>query len=166
LSHTPQPDFLQPLRKPHRLAWVSLGVAVGVLGLAAFDALQAWQARGQVQVLAAPRATVRPTAAPAETARLRATRQALDGLNRPWPDAFNAIETVRVPGLTWLVLDIGERGQLRLEGLAPDAESAIAAAEVLRHRHPFGDVLLERMDKAGDVGLRFVLLGQPAAGQW
>jgi hypothetical protein len=164
---TPQPDFLRPVRGPHRLAWAACAVALLVLGLAAVDALQAYDARSKAQALATQRARPVARTAPApDTPTHSATRQALALLERPWPQALAAVENVQVAGVSWLALDVGEQGMLRLEGLAPDTASALAAAEALRADPMWREVLLARMDAAPTGGQRFALQATPVAGAW
>jgi Tfp pilus assembly protein PilN len=165
--NTPQPDFLRPVRGPHQLAWAACATALVVLGLASVDALQAFDARDQAQALATQRTrpVVRARPAP-DTPAQRAKQQALAQLQRPWPQALAALESVQVPGVSWLALDVGEQGTLQLEGLAPDAASALAAAEALRAAPIWRAVLLARMDAAPSGGQRFAFQALPTAGAW
>jgi hypothetical protein len=101
-----------------------------------------------------------------DTPARRATQQALTQLQRPWPQALAAVESVQVAGVSWLALDVSEQGSLRLEGLAPDAASALAAAEALRADPMWREVLLARMDTAPTGGQRFALQATSAAGAW
>ncbi len=165
--NTPQPDFLRPVRGPHRLAWAACAAALLVLGVAGVDALQAYDARAEAQILATQRArpAARPAPKPDSPAR-RATRQALAQLQRPWPQALAAVESVQLPGVFWLSLEVGDQGSLRLEGQAPDAASALAAAEALRADPLWREVLLARMEAAATGGQRFALQATPVGGAW
>jgi hypothetical protein len=165
---TPQPDFLRPVRGPHRLAWAGCAVALLVLGLAATDAWQAHDALTRAQALAALRARppARPWAPPADTPTRKATRAALAALQRPWAQVVAAVERVQLPGVSWLALEVGEQGTLRLEGVAPDVNSALAAAQALRDDPLWREVLLARMDVAPNGGQRFALQATPAPGAW
>lgn len=164
---TPQPDFLHPVRGPHRLAWAACAVALLVLCVAAVDALSAFEARTQAQAVATQRARPVARAQPApDTPARRAKLQALAELQRPWAQALEAVESVQVAGVSWLSLDVGEQGTLRLEGLAPDAASALAAAEALRADPMWREVLMARMDAQPSGAQRFALQATPLAGAW
>lgn len=153
---TPQPDFLRPMRRPHRLAWTACATALLVLALAGRDALQAWQALAQAQVPAPepqPVMVAAPSAAQASTER--AMQTALARLDRPWAAAFRSIETVHAPGLAWLSLGIDEAGALHLEGQVPDTASALAVARLLRRQAPWRDVVLGRTERTAGGPLQF-----------
>lgn len=168
---TPQPDFLQPVRAPHPLARVACAAALLVLAVAAMEAWQAHaalaQAQARVQAQASQRGPAQPRPAPpADTPEKRAVRQALAQLQRPWSQVVAAVENVQVPGVAWLALDIGEKGALRLEGAAPDAASALAAAAALRADPLWREVLVARIDAAPAGGWRFALVATPVEGAW
>ena len=167
------PDFLRPVRGPHRLAWAALAVAVLVLGVAALDAWGAWQARAQAQAeaTAAERALAgpaRPAARPAGTERERGVRRVAARLARPWPALFSSIEGVQLPGVAWLALEVSDSGSLRLEGQAPDAATALAAAEVMKRDPLWSDVLVSRIEKGTAAGAapRFVISATPRTEAW
>lgn len=153
---TPEPDFLRPTRRPHRLAWLACGTACLVLLVAALDAEQARQALAEAQTPAPlPRRPVAPPPTAADTAAQRAVQQALDRLGRPWPEAFRSIEVIRLPGLAWLAVSIDDAGALQLEGQAPDAATALSAARLLRQQPAWRDVVLGRMERTVDGPLQF-----------
>lgn len=165
--NTPQPDFMHPVRRPHRLAWWACAAAMLVLAVAAAEAWQAHDALARAQALAAQRAKPLPRPAPpGDTPARRATQQALAQLQRPWPGLVASLESVQVPGVSWLMLDVGEKGNLRLEGQASDASSALAAAGLLRTDPLWREVLVARIDTAPDGGQRFALVATPAEGAW
>ncbi|MFA6262767.1 MAG: hypothetical protein WC760_15010 [Bacteroidia bacterium] len=157
MTATPQPDFLRPQRGTSSLAWVACAVALLVLAVAAVDAHDAWSAR-DAALLASARPPLQ-TPKKVDSAAQRALRQARARLDRPWQAAFGAIEQIDAPGVSWLVLDVGERGALRLEGLAPDAPVALAAAEMLRRQGAWREVVLGRLDGAPGGLQRFELVG-------
>lgn len=183
----PGPDFLHPARRPGRLAWAACATALVVLAVAALDAHGAWAARqaaaGRLaraeQALSAPgpsaaAAPQRPTSAataatPAERRQADA-RQWLQALARPWPAVWSAGEVAAMDGIRWLGLDLGERGQLRLDGLAPDAAQVLDAARALRAQPLAGgaaawrDVVVARIDRTPD-GQRFEISAQLAGAE-
>jgi hypothetical protein len=151
------------------LARVGCGVALLVLGLAAVDA---WQARAE-WLAARDEPERRPSARlladgprVVDSAERRAVRQTLAQLSRPWPEAMAGVEAVDVVGVAWLALDVGENGQVRMEGQAPDPAAALAAADALRRQGRWREVLVSRMEKSPDGLLRFALVADPAEGQW
>jgi Tfp pilus assembly protein PilN len=167
MSHSPQPDFLRPVRRPHALAWAACATALLVLLTSGLDALQARQALTDAQdALRAAQAPPPRPPAPVDTPARKAVRQLRVDLDKPWEDALVSIESAVVPGVSWLALDINERGQLRLEGLASDTGAALAAADALRHQAAWSDVLMASVDKPSAGKLRFALTASPAQGNW
>lgn len=169
------PDFLRPVRGPHRLAWAALAAALLVLATAALDAREAWQSRAAAQAearaaehavdaAAQPRASARP----ADAERDRGRRRAAARLARPWPALFTSVEGVQAPGVAWLALEVSDSGSLRLEGQAPDAATALAAAETMKHDALWAEVLVSRIEKAATDGAppRFVISATPRAEAW
>lgn len=105
------------------------------------------------------------TAAPIDGRRAEAQRW-LQRLAHPWPQVWAASEAASVSGVAWLGLEHGERGTLRLAGLAADAGAAFGAAQALREATGSGgarwrDVVLTRIEKVPD-GLHFELSAQLA----
>lgn len=167
------PDFLRPVRGPHRLAWAALAVAALVLGVAALDAYGAWQTRAQAQAEAAAAertlaGAARPAARPADTERVRGLRRVAARLARPWPALFSSIEGVQLPGVAWLALEVSDSGSLRLEGQAPDAATALAAAEAMKRDPLWSEVLVARIEKGSAEGAapRFVISATPRTEAW
>lgn len=154
---TPRPDFLRPVRSPQRLTYLVCATALAVLAVALLDATDAWTARRAASAARAMRAVASTprTTAPTETAR--AWRAAEARLARPWAGTFEALESAPRHGVSWLAMDIDERGRVRLEGLSPDAGAALAVAAALRRTGAWTDVLVTRIDKAGDGGRRFTI---------
>jgi hypothetical protein len=142
-----------------------MAVASCVLLVAGMDVTDAWQARAQAFAVP-PIKPIKAAPPGVDGADVRAVRVAIAQLDRPWEAAFSAIESVPVEGIAWLVLDVGERGVLRLEGQAPDAATALAAMAALRGRAPWREVLLEHLDQADAGPLRFALVASPADGAW
>jgi len=190
---TPRPDFLRPARRPGRLAWAACATTLAVLAVAALEAHGAWAARqaatGRLAraeraasatgpIAAAPPQRPSSAAGAAATATATATaadrrqadaRQWLLRLARPWPAVWAAGEVAALDGIRWLGLDLGERGQLRLDGLAPDATQVLDAAQALRAQPQAGgtavwrDVVVARIDRTPE-GQRFEISAQLAGG--
>ena len=137
------PDFLHPLARPTPRAWVCMGTALLVLALAAWDASQAWRQRAQTLALALPAAT-RPAATRAAPRPIDTALQ--QRLSHPWRDVFLASEAPDSVGLSWLTLEHRVGGELRLQGLAVDAEPVQRAAAVLRARPAWRQVLVSRLE--------------------
>jgi hypothetical protein len=155
----PAPDLLDPRPAP-ALAWVAAGAAVLALVAAAADTLQA---RAELQV--ATDATV-AQAAPAEAAPAPGLLALQAALGRPWPRIFAAAEAASLPGVRWLVMDQGG-GDLRLEGLAPDADTALKVATALAAQPGVQNAVVSRVlavegDGTGAGGVRFELLADLA----
>ena len=140
-------DFLHPSPRVGALGWAWLGTALVVLGVATLDGFSAWQSRAQALAVVLP-ATVRlntnrPVLAVQTStadAMLR-TRQA-----HPWPDVFLATEAPATAGLAWLSMDHAAGGELRLQGLAADAETVHRVANTLRNRPAWRQVLVSRLE--------------------
>jgi hypothetical protein len=161
---TPQPDFLHPVRGPHRLAWLACGTALLVLAMAALDAGQAWSAREAAQgQLAAPLAgngvkpQTKPVAAltPAQQQTRQSLQKASSSLDRPWPQVFYALENINTNGLAWLALNVAETGALRLEGQSTETQAVMDAAASMRGEPALREVLAARIDNAQGGVLRF-----------
>lgn len=167
---TPQPDFLRPVRRAGRLAWAACFTALAVLAVSALEAEQAWDDRSEALEQTAPRAARAPrlpAAASAATgsrpdeARQRALLQASERLGRPWAAALRAVEASTPRGVAWLGLEIDEAGTLRLEGLAPDAATALAATRLMQARPAWRDVVLGRTELGAGTSLRFEIRAAP-----
>ena len=143
-------DFLRPSPRVGPLAWAWLGSALLVLGVSAADALGAWQSRTQAFALALP-ALARPGAARPVTAVLPSPAEAaLDArLAHPWRDVFLAAEAPAAAGLVWLSMDHTSTGDLRLQGLAADADTVHRVAATLRSRPAWRQVLVSRLETQG-----------------
>jgi len=156
-STTPQPDFLRPTRGASTWAWLALVLSLLVLADAVHDAWRSWQARQLAMAIEPPAPVAPPPKLDAE--HQRALKRAHAQLDRPWPQAFAGIEGIQRPGVRWLALDIGDGGQMRLEGLAPDAAAAIAVAETLRRQAAWHDAVPGRIENGAlaDGPVRFEL---------
>ncbi len=166
----PEPDFLRPVRRPGRLAWAACATGVLVLAVAVLDSQQAWQDRARaLNGLALARQPSAPPLA-ASTPAVRPgggdARHWQQRLASPWAAVWLAGEAASAGGISWLGLAHSERGLLQLDGLAPDAGAALAAAQALRDQRDAGsalwrDVLLTRIEKTPE-GERFELVAQRA----
>lgn len=127
------PSFGAAAALAPRWGWALAATAALVLGVAAWDAADAWSQREQAQLAlaqagdAAPRRPVRPpsaaNASPADdTARLAA----------PWAQRFAAAELAAPEGGRWLRLEQA-RGDtpLRLAGTVPTSQAAYELAQRL-----------------------------------
>ena len=141
-------DFLHPSPRVSALGWAWLGTALLVLGVAALDASSAWQARAQAFAVvqpAAPRLNVNRPVVVVQTSPADAvlrTRQA-----HPWHDVFLATEAPAAAGLVWLSMDHAPGGELRLQGLAADADTVHRVANTLRNRPAWRQVLVSRLER-------------------
>lgn len=162
----PRPDFLRPARHEGGLAWLACASALLVLSTASTDAWAAWQARQQAQdsLLQRQRQAVeqaralsalKPGLAPAAGAAPASAAQAwLQRLQRPWPAIWAASEGASIEGIAWQSLDLRDNGQLRLQGRAAAAGSALDAGLVLRGQAQAGrsvwrEVVVARIDRQG-----------------
>ncbi|CAD5370967.1 hypothetical protein RA210_U140002 [Rubrivivax sp. A210] len=180
----PAHDFVAgPLRPPWP-AWLLLlcgllmALSSGIDMLAARDRLQAaqarverWQAQAQRQRAGPGRQAKAPGlegAAPQALSSSAAQRAAawavVAGLRHPWGDVLGAVEAVTPAGLRWTALEHETgRAELRLEGQARDAATALAVVDALALQPLVAAATLTRLDladKAGDksngsAGLRF-----------
>ena len=171
----PDPDFLQPVARPGRLAWVWCATGLLVLATSALEAGAAWQGR-QVALASLERRSpqmpkpVLPTPTVSERAQAREVLTWQAQLALPWPAVWAASELAAVSaasvsgGVVWLQMDMGVGGGLRLLGQAADLAAAQAAAEALRRPQRAGGpqwqpVVLASVDRMPE-GLRFELQAQ------
>ena len=151
------PDFLAPLPKPGALAWAWLATAAVVLGLAGWDARQAWQAGLAANSLALPAAPVPSAATP--VAQISGPQQ--QRLSHPWQQVFKASEVPAGAGLNWLALDHQVDGDLRLQGVAQDAAVVQRVAARLRAQAAWRQVLVSRLE-VQNTGLSFEIVARMA----
>ena len=168
LAALPQPDFLRPARREGGLAWLACASALLVLGVASADAWAAWQAHQQAQDSllhsqrqADERARTRRAAKPGQAASASTASPSVAGawlqrLERPWPAIWAASEAASeagsIGGIAWQSLDLRDNGQLRLQGQAAAAGSALEAGRLLRGQAQAGrsvwrDVVVARIDQ-------------------
>lgn len=169
----PQPDFLRPTRRTGLLPWLGCATGLLVLALAAADAAEAWARREAARDLLARQAQAAPLPRPPapDAARERRDAQASRWLQRlatPWPLVFAAAEAAAVDGVAFTGLGFDAQGQLRLEGQAPDAATALAAAAALRGQTlddlpAWPAVTMTRLDSQ-PAGLRFEIQAQRSLG--
>lgn len=173
----PQPDFLPRRQRSARLAWALLGCGVLVFAVAANEwrGVRAAQAEASLQLQRWQRAA-RPALAPVATpvvtpvatlrsgdAAGRASADAAQALARrlehPWQALFEATERAAPSGLHWLRMEHdSERGDLRLEGIAPNRDSLLVTLEALVANSNWHDVMLLRVEAGEGVaagGVRF-----------
>ena len=127
-----------------------------MLAVAALEALQTHQALAAAQTAPpSPRRPAPPLPTQGDVEQSRALQQALDRLGRRWPAAFTSIEAIRLPGLAWLAVGIDDNGALLLQGQAPDAATAFAAARLLRQQPAWSSVLLGSLERPTAGPLQF-----------
>ena len=171
----PAPDFVPRRNRPPPVAWVLLVVGVATLALAVADLAalnrqrdEALQGLARWQRQALPPVHTVAVAAP-DAAAVRTARAIARSLQYPWRDVLLSAEAAAAPGVQWLRLEHdAERGDVRLEGVAPGAEAVLRSLEALTGARGWHDVTLTRTDGgAGAVdSLRFELRarhGAPAA---
>lgn len=143
-------DFLRPSPRVGPLAWAWLGTALLVLGVSVFDALGAWQTRAQALALALPAVARSGAARPVVALQPSQAEAALGArLAHPWRDVFLATEAPAAAGLVWLSMDHAPGGDLRLQGLAADADTVHRVAATLRSRPAWRQVLVSRLETQG-----------------
>ncbi len=168
---SPEPDFLRPLRRPHRLLW-AICAALWLAALAAaMPATQAWFERERIRAALAAEPASEPAAALAPSRRAIATA---DGgvpalLAFAWQDTLLDIEQATLPGVQWLAIEHGVDGRLHLEGQARDVATAAAVTQRLASGAAWRDVSLRRIEpvraaSSASGGSRFEVTGRrPAA---
>ncbi|MDE2081234.1 MAG: hypothetical protein KGI90_07770 [Burkholderiales bacterium] len=164
----PRADFLPRPKRSPLLAWVWLLFSVSVLAVAFDDWTAVEAARDELRGRAAAvRLATRPDAAPASTAPAPlgaavAARRVVQGLDHPWHTLFEGPERYAPRAVRWLRLEHdAERGEVRLEGEAPDRDTALETADSLARAPRWSDVTLLRIEAAGaaapGAGVRFEL---------
>lgn len=168
----PQPDFLPRPARPPWLAWAALLCASAVLALAIDEWIALDAAREQLQARIArlperPVAETRsgPTSTPPGAAE--AAQGLAKALAHPWQHLFESSERHAASGVRWLRLDHdAERGNVRLDGVAPDRRAVLSTLESLAADARWSDVLLLRIEAAaaedapGERMVRFELRGR------
>ncbi|MDC8785700.1 hypothetical protein [Roseateles koreensis] len=186
----PAPDFLGPRRHHAALAWGLAITASLVLGVSSWGLWQSHQdqtlAAEQVQALSAELAHLRaaqvgPSAQPsrpissqsAATAAQtwRAAMEVQQLLQQPWEALLSNVEqaglmTPPPAAINWLALDYtAARGDLRLEGLAPDKLLPLQMTDRLNAAPGWHAVMLSRFQTAeqGLSGQRFEITAKVQA---
>jgi hypothetical protein len=166
-THWPRPDFLAPSRRTPRLAW--LWAAVGALVLAVtvgegwamqrdIDAQRIRLAQAQKRITATAPTPARPALrasadTKAEAEALRAAQRVMGHVNHPWGLLLAAIESETPAGVQWLVFDHdADSAELRFEGLAADAATALRLADALSARAGWSEVALSRLQAPDAAG--------------
>ena len=176
-THWPQPDFVRAQGAAGLLEW-SLVLVGGVLlllaGAQAWAAHDDWlqaqaqraranqmlaQARQRTQS-AVPANRPNPSAAGSATA-VKTARALLGGLHPAWGELLQTLEGAVAHKVTWLALDRdAERGDLRLEGVAPHIQAVVATVLALVNQPGWHNVELKRLVQGSDGGLRFEITAQ------
>ena len=166
-THWPRPDFLAPRRAAPVLAWVWAAAGALVLAVSVTEAVLMQQAvaaqRGQLTKAAqhlakltqvtparsnltlANRATV-DSSADADADAIRAAQRVLAQLAHPWGQILATVEAETPAGLQWMLLDHAvDSPDLRFEGQAPDASTALQMVDALSVRPGWSAVALTRL---------------------
>jgi len=169
----PRPDFLAPRTVVSARVWLVGAASVAVLLTAALEFMSLRdQTAGETERLALwerASSTSQRTAAvqqrqrggnAADTAPLRLAHQWSQHLRHRWPEVFEAVESSTRGGVQWLSLaHDSEQPDVRLEGLSPDAATALAMVDTLATRPGWSGVVLTRLSvpegTTGISGLRF-----------
>jgi hypothetical protein len=150
----PQPDYLPRPSRPPAIAWAALLCASLLVALAADEWLSLQAARDEMgsRLARLPDRRSPPTPADASESRPGASvaAQALvRALAHPWRQLFEASEAHAATGVQWLRLDHdAERGDVRLDGLAPDRRAVLKTLEALEGAPGWHEVLLLRIEPA------------------
>lgn len=158
----PQPDFLAKRAHPPALAWAWLVCGALLLALAVDEWSELETARSELQrqterLRLPPRA--RPvTAAPAPRPEAaQAAQRLVQRLDHPWRTFFEATERHAAVDVHWLRLEHdAERGDVRLEALAPNREAMLRTLDALAAAPRWSELLLLRVE-AAPFGQRFEL---------
>jgi hypothetical protein len=167
----PRPDFLPQPKRPPWLAWAWLICGALALALAVDDWITLIEARSVVERQIArwrPASAARVAAAPgaAATAPAGAASAAVALTRRlahPWQTLFETTERYAPVEVQWLRLEHdADRGDLRLEAVAPSRDAVRTTLDSLTGAGGLDDVMLVRVEVAGastaaPPGLRFEL---------
>lgn len=177
----PKADFLPAPRRPPWLAWLWMGCAALVLAVAVDDWLALDAEREDLRALversqAARRAS--PAAAPARSTVPAGAALAASAVVRrlvhPWRSLFEAAEQRAAEPVRWLRMDHdAERGDVRLEGVAPSRDAVLKTLDGLAAQPGWSDLSLLRVELADAAaptataggGLRFELRARLAAAE-
>lgn len=159
----PQPDFLANRGRRPLLVWCWALTGALVLAMAAVEATSLRQHLVE-QALRLERAEHRqqlvlskplspPTAGTAsapgagfDAEAERAAQRVSAQLDHPWGQVLANLEAETPPGLQWLVLDHdSDSPDLRFEGVAPDAATALQLVSMLAGRAGWVDLVLGRL---------------------
>jgi hypothetical protein len=167
----PQPDFLPRVDRPTPLAWLWLVCGALVLAMAADDWLALDAARSEVRQLtdelrpAPVPVAARNSAGPVPAGALEAARTLSRRLDHPWRAVLEAAEQRAADDVRWLRLEHdGERGDLRLEAIAPSRDAMRETLEALAAAPGWEDAMLLRAEETvppAPAGLRFELRARP-----
>ncbi len=166
----PRPDFLAGASRPPVAARVfALG---GIVALLAAGTV-AWSTHAEFERLARdsrstttrdpgrPRSSEVVATTEGDADARRAARRVSKALAYPWSAVLASLETATPAGVRWLEFDhSADGGEIRLEGLAADATSALRAADSFGAAKGWRDVTLVRLQRVdgrdvSSAGLRF-----------
>lgn len=160
-----------PSPKPRlrSLGWALAGTGFCVLALAVGSA---YDAHGSLSADASPSADLSiiepalPAAAPARADReqpsVLAERVALSRLAYPWPELFIASEAATPRGGMWLSLEHrASQPELRISGLAPSTEEALAVAQQLAQAPGIADAFISRSEPRENGSVEFDVSVRP-----
>jgi hypothetical protein len=159
MTSWPRPDFLAgPPRQP-LLAWLFALGGAAALVLASYSAWsmhaafeRATPAGTNVSAARAVTGSRAADAMPSSEGDADSRRAALRlsaAISYPWGAALASLEASTPAGVQWLVLDLSiESGEIRLEGQAADASSALRVVDSFGARPGWRDIALVRLQRA------------------
>lgn len=159
MTNWSRPDFLAgPPRQP-LLAWLMAISGAAALVLASHSA---WSAHAEFEratlavgngsaarAATGPRAADTMTASEGDADSRRAALRLSAAISYPWRAALASLEASTPAGVQWLVFDLAiESGEIRLEGQAADASTAVRVVDSVGARPGWRDIALVRLQRA------------------
>jgi hypothetical protein len=165
------PDFAAaPSPRLRPLGWALAGTGACMLALSATTAYDAYQTLDVEPAPAAvsaasgsPTMAATPARGTGEQEPEAATRAALAKLDYPWAQLFAASESAAPRGGAWLALEHrAAQPELRVSGLAPSVEEALAVAQRLGRAPGVADAFVARSEPRENGLVEFDVSVRPA----
>ena len=157
MTRWPRPDFLAA--PPRRSVAAGLLASSGVAALLV-AAYSAWSLNAEIDRTAVASASVSARQGPVgrggeittggegDADARRAARRLSAAIAYPWAAALASLEASTPAGVQWLTLDLTtESSEIRLEGQAGDASSALRVADSFSARPGWHDIALVRLQR-------------------